>query len=109
MITEPYEDQDGSGGDPTALPAAAGLGLLAMGGWLLTAARPWQKPNHPVTLGLGWTASAALLICGLLLLAKCVRAVHRSGEAPYEPHEIPCAGPHEEAGRTGDNPPPQPA
>ncbi|MFD9356777.1 hypothetical protein [Streptomyces sp. NPDC060031] len=101
MITEPYEDQGGSGADPTALPAAAGLGLLAMGGWLLTTARPWHKPNHPVTLGLGWTASAALLICGLVLLSRCIRSVHRSGEAPYASHESPgspgsaCAGPYE--------------
>ncbi|MFF4449255.1 hypothetical protein [Streptomyces sp. NPDC001502] len=63
-------------GDPGAVPAALGLGLLAVGGWLLTTARPWQKPGHPLVLGLGWTASGALLVCGLVLLARCVRTVH---------------------------------
>ncbi|MFD4865343.1 hypothetical protein [Streptomyces sp. NPDC058412] len=78
MNPKPYESH-GAGdpnGDPTAVPAALGLGLLAVGGWLLTTARPWQKPGHPLTLGLGWAASAALLVCGLVLLARCVRAVH---------------------------------
>ncbi|MEU9803457.1 hypothetical protein [Streptomyces sp. NPDC051000] len=85
MLTRrPAEDPevtDPGAGDPTALPAAAGLALLAVGGWLLTTARPWAKPGHPVTLGLGWAASAALLVCGLALLARCVRTVHG---APYE-------------------------
>lgn len=90
MITKPSGEANGaepgapSATDPTAVPAAAGLGLLALGGWLLTTARPWHKPNHPVTLGLDWTASAALLICGLVLLTRCIRAVHRSDEAAYE-------------------------
>ncbi|MEV7445971.1 hypothetical protein ACFCYI_18285 [Streptomyces sp. NPDC056257] len=78
MNPKPYESH-GTGdptGDPTAVAAALGLGLLAVGGWLLTTARPWQKPGHPLTLGLGWTASAALLVCGLVLLARCVRTVH---------------------------------
>ncbi|MCX5177642.1 hypothetical protein [Streptomyces virginiae] len=74
MNPKPYESH--GAGDPTAVPAALGLGLLAVGGWLLTTARPWQKPGHPLTLGLGWTASGALLVCGLLLLARCVRTVH---------------------------------
>ncbi|MEU9084347.1 hypothetical protein [Streptomyces sp. NPDC048357] len=74
MNPKPYESH--GTGDPTAVPAALGLGLLAVGGWLLTTARPWQKPGHPLTLGLGWTASAALLVCGLVLLARCVRTVH---------------------------------
>ncbi|MBP0935681.1 hypothetical protein J0X20_19080 [Streptomyces sp. KCTC 0041BP] len=84
MITEPYEDQ--GTGDPTAVPAAAGLALLAIGGWLLTTARPWNGPGHPVTLGVGWAASAALLLGGLALLTRCVRTVH---EAPQEhtPHQ----------------------
>ncbi|MCJ1679292.1 hypothetical protein MTF65_18480 [Streptomyces sp. APSN-46.1] len=82
MITEPYEEQ--GAGDPTAVPAAAGLALLALGGWLLATARPWQRPAHPVALGLGWTASAALLVCGLVLLARCARTVH---EDPYTPAE----------------------
>ncbi|MFJ8012773.1 hypothetical protein [Streptomyces sp. NPDC096339] len=76
MNPKPYE-HDGAG-DPTALPAALGLGMLAVGGWLLTTARPWQKPGHALTLGLGWTASGALLVCGLALLARCVRTVHGS-------------------------------
>ncbi|MGW6819741.1 hypothetical protein [Streptomyces sp. NPDC055005] len=85
MLTRrPAEDAevaDRGTGDPTALPAAAGLALLAVGGWLLTTTRPWAKPGHPVTLGLGWTASVALLVCGVVLLARCVRTVHG---APYE-------------------------
>ncbi|MGP3687818.1 hypothetical protein ACTVZO_24530 [Streptomyces sp. IBSNAI002] len=76
-------------GDPTAARAALGLGLLAVGGWLLTTARPWDKPGHPLTLALGWTASGAMLVCGLLLLARCVRTVHaeadRDGEPPPGP------------------------
>ncbi|MEV7525025.1 hypothetical protein [Streptomyces sp. NPDC091371] len=77
MNPKPYEDH--GPGDPTALPAALGLGMLAVGGWLLTTARPWQKPGHPLTLGLGWTASGALLVCGLALLARAVRTVHGDG------------------------------
>ncbi|WP_030758038.1 MULTISPECIES: hypothetical protein [unclassified Streptomyces] len=81
MNPKPYESH--GAGDPTAIPAALGLALLAVGGWLLTTARPWQKPGHPLTLGLGWTASAALLVCGLVLLARCVRTVHgRPDPAP---------------------------
>ncbi|MGW3326025.1 hypothetical protein [Streptomyces virginiae] len=74
MNPKPYESH--GAGDPTAVPAALGLGLLAVGGWLLTTARPWHKPGHPLTLSLGWTASGALLVCGLFLLARCVRTVH---------------------------------
>ncbi|MFD8631614.1 MULTISPECIES: hypothetical protein [unclassified Streptomyces] len=74
MNPKPYEHR--GAGDPTALPAALGLGMLAVGGWLLTTARPWQKPGNALTLGLGWTASGALLVCGLALLARCVRTVH---------------------------------
>ncbi|WP_327736843.1 hypothetical protein OG749_26825 [Streptomyces nojiriensis] len=74
MNPKPYASH--GAGDPTAVPAALGLGLLAVGGWLLTTARPWHKPGHPLTLGLGWTASGALLVCGLVLLARCVRTVH---------------------------------
>ncbi|WP_412077131.1 hypothetical protein ACLF6K_19790 [Streptomyces xanthophaeus] len=92
MSARPYEDH-GAGdraADPTAAPAALGLGLLAAGGWLLTTARPWRGPGHPLTLALGWTASGALLLCGLLLVARCVRAVHAGhpGETPEadEPH-----------------------
>ncbi|MCX4527440.1 MULTISPECIES: hypothetical protein [unclassified Streptomyces] len=94
MITEPYEDQ--GAGDPTAVPAAAGLALLAVGGWLLSTARPWQGAGSPVTLGLGWAASTALLLCGLALLARCVRTVH---EATYDD------APYGEAGRDGETPP----
>lgn len=64
-----------------AAPAALGLGLLAAGGWLLTTARPWRRPGHPLTLALGWTASGALLLCEPVLVARCVRAVH-AGETP---------------------------
>ncbi|OKK21074.1 hypothetical protein AMK16_11935 [Streptomyces sp. CB00455] len=95
MSTRPYEYH--GTGDPTAAPAALGLGLLAVGGWLLTTARPWHKPGNALTLGLGWSASGALLLCGLVLLARCVRTVHgvtdaqprtaadRAGEPPARP------------------------
>ncbi|MFI9060286.1 hypothetical protein ACIGQE_00205 [Streptomyces sp. NPDC053429] len=62
--------------DPTAVPAAVGLFLLAVGGWLLNTARPWHKPGHPLTLGLGWAASLTMLLYGLLLLVRSVRTVH---------------------------------
>ncbi|MGW7103540.1 hypothetical protein [Streptomyces sp. NPDC054838] len=101
MITEPYE-RHGSGGDPTALPAAGGLALLALGGWLLTTTRPWAKPSHPVTLGLDWTASGVLLLWGLVLLARCVRTVHAT---PYE--DLPALA-QDGAGRPG-YPPVRPA
>lgn len=74
----------GPAADRTAVPAAAGLGLLSLGGWLLTTTRPWQKPGSPLTLALDWSASGALVICGLVLLARCVRTVHRAPEPPYE-------------------------
>ncbi|RKT06247.1 hypothetical protein BX286_4285 [Streptomyces sp. 3211.6] len=73
--------------EATALPAALGLGLLAVGGWLLTTARPWHKPGSPLTLGLGWTVSGALLVAGLSLLTHCVRTVHGAPEAAREPAE----------------------
>ncbi|MGW7453039.1 hypothetical protein [Streptomyces sp. NPDC054787] len=76
MTPMPKSYEDHGADDPTAAPAALGLTLLAIGGWLLTTARPWQKPGHPLTLGLGWTASGALLLCGLVLLGRCVRTVH---------------------------------
>ncbi|MFF2790093.1 hypothetical protein ACFVT6_25620 [Streptomyces sp. NPDC058049] len=79
MHPKPYASHGAD--DPGAVPAALGLGLLAVGGWLLTTARPWQKPGHPLTLGLGWTASGALLVCGLVLLARCVRTVHGRPDA----------------------------
>ncbi|MGW0394603.1 hypothetical protein ACWDYJ_27690 [Streptomyces sp. NPDC003042] len=75
---------DDPSGDPTAVPAALGLGLLAAGGWLLATARPWQKPGSPLVLGLGWGAAGVLLLCGLVLLTRCIRTVHRPHEAPYE-------------------------
>ncbi|MGO4459824.1 LPXTG cell wall anchor domain-containing protein [Streptomyces sp. M-16] len=84
MSRRTYEDH-GTGDDPTAVPAAAGLALLAVGGWLLTTARPWQKPGHPLTLALGWTLSGALLVSGLVLLTRCVRAVHDAQDAPQGP------------------------
>ena len=83
MNTEPYEAH--GAGDPGAAPAATGLALLAAGGWLLTTTRPWNKPGHPFTLGLEWTASAALLLTGLLLLAHGIRAVHGTPPPPTNP------------------------
>ncbi|OEJ33203.1 hypothetical protein [Streptomyces subrutilus] len=87
MHPKPYEEH--GPGDPTAARAALGLALLAVGGWLLTTARPWLKPGPPPALALGWTASGAMLVCGLLLPARCVRTVHaeadRSGETPPGP------------------------
>ncbi|MBT2445994.1 hypothetical protein J7F03_02600 [Streptomyces sp. ISL-43] len=122
MITRPSDEAPGHGSgarppggpaavpaeaaDPTPVRAAAGLGLLALGGWLLTTARPWHKPGSPLVLGLDWAASGALLICGLVLLTRCIRTVHGADESPYEP-----AGdtPHDRTGRTGDVPPARPA
>ncbi|MFB6807329.1 hypothetical protein [Streptomyces sp. NPDC056387] len=104
-MADAYEEH-GSGGptagpgvDPTAAPAATGLFLLAVGGWLLNTARPWHKPGHPVILGLGWAVAVGLLLCGTVLLARCVRAVHGAEEsASY-------AGPgNAETGRTGKKP-----
>lgn len=79
------------GGDPTAVPAAAGLFLLAVGGWCLNTTRPWHKPGHPVVLGLGWAAGLAMLLSGLVLLARCVRAVHRGGDGPGGRPDRPAA------------------
>ncbi|MEV6677700.1 hypothetical protein AB0N09_12650 [Streptomyces erythrochromogenes] len=76
MGTQPYEPH--GAGDPTAVRAALGLGLLAVGGWLLNTARPWQKPGHPLILATGWAVSGALLVCGLVLVVRCVRTVHGS-------------------------------
>ncbi|MCX5198483.1 hypothetical protein OOK31_32145 [Streptomyces sp. NBC_00249] len=74
MSAKPYEAHGDS--DATAVPAAASLAFLAVGGWLLSTTRPWQKPGHPITLALEWTVSGALLLSGLVLLARCVRTVH---------------------------------
>ncbi|MFF1558929.1 hypothetical protein [Streptomyces sp. NPDC058279] len=98
MITEPYE-RHGPGGDPTALPAAGGLALLALGGWLLTTTRPWAKPGHPVTLGLDWTASGLLLLWGLVLLTRCVRTVHAAPHDALPAEAAPVPAP------PGDHPP----
>ncbi|MEU9717349.1 hypothetical protein [Streptomyces sp. NPDC047976] len=78
---EHHGHEDPRAGDPAAVPAALGLGLLSVGGWLLTTTRPWHKPGNPLTLGLGWTVSGALLLSGLVLLARCVRTVHGAPEA----------------------------
>ncbi|MET9962038.1 hypothetical protein ABZ128_23795 [Streptomyces sp. NPDC006326] len=69
----------GGSGDPTAVPAAAGLFLLAVGGWLLNTTRPWHKPGHPLVLGLGWAAGLTMLLYGTVLLTRCVRSVHAAG------------------------------
>ncbi|MCX5405328.1 hypothetical protein OHA37_15710 [Streptomyces sp. NBC_00335] len=76
----PGPSDEAPGPDPTAAPAAAGLGLLSLGGWLLTTTRPWQKPGSPLTLTLDWTASGTLMLCGLLLLIHCIRRVHDPAE-----------------------------
>ncbi|MFK0232082.1 hypothetical protein [Streptomyces vinaceus] len=93
-MTDAYEQQDGAA-DPTAAPAATGLFLLAVGGWLLNTTRPWHKPGHPVILGLGWAVAFALLLWGAVLVARCVRTVHGGTSGPAE---------NDEAGRTGENP-----
>lgn len=97
MIIEPYEHH-GPDGDPTALPAAGGLALLALGGWLLTTTRPWAKPAHPVTLAVDWTASGVFLLWALILLTRCVRTVHA---APCD--DLPALG-EGGTGRPGDHP-----
>ncbi|MFZ3499616.1 hypothetical protein ACODT5_41505 [Streptomyces sp. 5.8] len=95
MTPSPSDEAPGAG--PTAAPAAAGLALLSLGGWLLTTTRPWQKPGSPLTLTLDWTASGTLMLCGLVLLARCIRRVHGPAEpareAPYETsYETPREG-----------------
>lgn len=84
----PSPSDEAPGGGPTAAPAAAGLGLLSLGGWLLTTTRPWRKPGSPLTLTLDWTTSGTLMLCGLVLLTRCIRRVHGpeepAREAPYE-------------------------
>ncbi|MCX5376587.1 hypothetical protein [Streptomyces sp. NBC_00091] len=87
MSRPSYEDH--GSGDPAAVPAALGLGLLSVGGWLLTTTRPWQKPGNPLTLGIGWTVSGALLLSGLVLLARCVRTVHAGQDAPEAAEQDP--------------------
>ncbi|WP_420079943.1 hypothetical protein ACN6AT_16145 [Streptomyces sp. JL4002] len=82
MGTPPYEHR--GAGDPTAVRGALGLALLAVGGWVLTTARPWQKPGSALVLGAGWTVSAVLLLGGLALLARCVRTVHGDGPGPRD-------------------------
>ncbi|MEJ8642983.1 hypothetical protein WKI68_19520 [Streptomyces sp. MS1.HAVA.3] len=49
-------------------------------------------------LGLGWTASGALLLCGLVLLARCVRTVHGRSDRDGDPDAGAEAGPHRDAG-----------
>ncbi|MGW1776336.1 hypothetical protein [Streptomyces sp. NPDC002104] len=84
----------GPGSDPDAVPAAAGLGMLSLGGWLLTTTRPWQKPGSPLALTLEWTASGTLMLCGLVLLARCVRHVHgTAGPARKAPDDGPYGAP----------------
>lgn len=91
MTPSPSDEAPGAG--PTAAPAAAGLGLLSLGGWLLTTTRPWQKPGSPLTLTLDWTASGALMLCGLILLTRCIRRIHRTAEPSYEiPRETSYGG-----------------
>ncbi|MFE9563663.1 hypothetical protein ACFYM0_21420 [Streptomyces sp. NPDC006487] len=88
MTPSPSDEAPGAG--PTAAPAAAGLGLLSLGGWLLTTTRPWQKPGSPLTLTLDWTASGTLMLCGLVLLTRCIRQVHGTAEPAREsPYETP--------------------
>lgn len=93
MTTSPSDEAPGGG----AVPAAAGLGLLSLGGWLLTTTRPWQKPGSPLTLTLDWTASGTLMVCGLVLLTRCIRLVHGSAAEPGQeaPHEAPREIAHE--------------
>ncbi|MFK0050330.1 hypothetical protein ACIQU4_40760 [Streptomyces sp. NPDC090741] len=93
-MTDAYEEHDGAA-DPTPVPAAAGLFLLAVGGWLLNITRPWHKPGHPVILGLGWAVAFALLLWGAVLVARCVRTVHGGMAGAAE---------DDEAGRTGADP-----
>ncbi|WP_327254417.1 hypothetical protein [Streptomyces sp. NBC_01244] len=88
MTPSPSDEAPGAG--PTAAPAAAGLGLLSLGGWLLTTTRPWQKPGSPLTLTLDWTASGTLMLCGLVLLTRCIHRVHGTAEpAQGTPYETP--------------------
>ncbi|MER5485090.1 hypothetical protein ABT024_17950 [Streptomyces sp. NPDC002812] len=90
MTTSPSDEAPDAGAG--AVPAAAGLGLLSLGGWLLTTTRPWQKPGSPLTLTLDWTASGTLMVCGLVLLTRCIRLVHST---PEPPQGAPQGAPHE--------------
>ncbi|MET9853423.1 hypothetical protein ABZY57_10800 [Streptomyces sp. NPDC006450] len=80
MTNGPSDEAPDAGGDPAA-PAAAGLGLLSLGSLLLTTTRPWQKPGSPLALTLEWAASGSLMLCGLVLLTRCIGRVHRAAEA----------------------------
>ncbi|MFD5145623.1 hypothetical protein [Streptomyces sp. NPDC058401] len=94
MTTSPSDETPGAGAG--AVPAAAGLGLLSLGGWLLTTTRPWQKPGSPLTLTLDWTASGTLMLCGLVLLTRCIRQVHGPDAPASEPaYETPYETPRE--------------
>ncbi|MEV7726970.1 hypothetical protein AB0P15_19755 [Streptomyces sp. NPDC087917] len=88
MSRAPYEDH--GTGENAAVPAAGGLALLALGGWLLTTSRPWQRPGETMTLSLEWGVSGALLLSGLALLARCVKTVH--GAEPTSPADRPGNG-----------------
>ncbi|MFF3212485.1 hypothetical protein ACFYYB_17675 [Streptomyces sp. NPDC002886] len=90
MTTSPSGGAPVSG--PGSAPAAAGLGMLSLGGWLLTTTRPWQKPGSPLTLSLEWTTSGTLMLCGLVLLARCVRQVHGASEPEREAPDGPPDG-----------------
>ncbi|MER5733021.1 hypothetical protein ABT084_32595 [Streptomyces sp. NPDC002138] len=70
--------------DATAVAAAVGLGLLALGGWLLTTTRPWTRPDGPAVLALYWGSSLGVLLCGLLLVRRGVHAVHGSDAVPLD-------------------------
>ncbi|MET9700813.1 hypothetical protein ABZY31_28415 [Streptomyces sp. NPDC006529] len=84
-----HDGPDGAGGDttrhapapddPTAVAAAVGLGLLALGGWLLTTTRPWTRPDGPAVLALYWGSALVVLLCGLVLLRRGVHSVHGVG------------------------------
>ncbi|KOU16305.1 hypothetical protein ADK52_33895 [Streptomyces sp. WM6372] len=99
-MTDAYEEHDGA--DPTPVPAATGLFLLAVGGWLLNTTRPWHKPGHPVILGLGWALAFGLLLWGAVLVARCVRTVHGPRRSAYG--DGSGGSGNGEAGRTGGNP-----
>ncbi|MDJ0381462.1 hypothetical protein [Streptomyces sp. G-G2] len=73
--------------DATAVAAAVGLGLLALGGWLLTTTRPWNRPDGPAVLALYWGSALSVLLCGLVLLRRGVHAVH--GADPGALDDVP--------------------
>ncbi|MFJ3925569.1 hypothetical protein [Streptomyces sp. NPDC090022] len=77
----------------TGLLAALGLGLFALGGWLINTTRPWNRPFDLTLLLTGWGLSLAALAAGVVLTLACVRAVHRTPDPVNPTHPTHPADP----------------